>query len=43
MATHGSGFCPRFRNPTEPLLFANNVPKRIRLEVENLPRQVKKY
>ncbi|ODM99641.1 Plexin-B [Orchesella cincta] len=39
MATHGSGFCPRFRNPTEPLLFANNNPKRIRLEVENLPRQ----
>ena len=41
MATHGSGFCPRFRNPTDSLLFPNNVAKKIRLEVENLPRQVR--
>jgi len=41
MATHGSGFCPRFRSPVEPLLIPNNVPRKIRLEVENLPRQVK--
>ena len=40
MTSHGAAFCPRFRNPVDTLLFPNNMAKKIKLEVENLPRQV---
>ncbi|CAG7724457.1 unnamed protein product [Allacma fusca] len=39
MATHGSGFCPRFKDTSEPLLLPNDMTKKIRLEIEHLPRQ----
>lgn len=40
MSNHGSGFCPRFRNSPDQLLFPNNVARRMRVEMENLPKQI---
>ncbi|KAF4532611.1 hypothetical protein B566_EDAN013516 [Ephemera danica] len=35
--TQGANHCPKFRQPEETILLPNNVPKEIKLQVENLP------